>query len=93
MLCVVWIVNVRCVLGNPAYTMLCLNGQMTAYSIFMDGVIFYTVHLASVAWVFNSPTGDLVSSGETCLGPATNNIAEYHVVIGLLTEALDSDAS
>jgi ribonuclease HI len=29
----------------------------------------------------------VVSSGGICLGLATNNIAEYHVVIGLLTQA------
>jgi ribonuclease HI len=29
----------------------------------------------------------VVSSGGICLGPATNNMAEYHVVIGLLTQA------
>ena len=32
-----------------------------------------------------------MSSGGVCLGPFTNNLAEYHVVIGLLTEALDKD--
>ena len=28
-----------------------------------------------------------MSSGGVCLGSTTNNVAEYHVVIGLLTEA------
>ena len=29
----------------------------------------------------------MVSSGAVCIGPATNNIADYEAVIGLLTEA------
>ena len=33
----------------------------------------------------------MVSSGAVCLGPATNNITEYEVVIGLLTEAASQD--
>ena len=32
-----------------------------------------------------------MSSGGVCLGPSTNNLIEYHVVIGLLMEALDND--
>ena len=59
----------------------------------MDGASCYTLNLASTAWVLYSPTGDLVSSGGTCLGPATNNLVEYHAVIGLLTEALANNVS
>ena len=40
-----------------------------------------------------SPTGDLVSSGGTCLGPAMNNFARYHALIGLLTEYLTNGVS
>ena len=85
--------NVRCVLGKPAYIVLCLNGQMTTYSGFADGASRYTMNLASTAWVLYSPTDDLVSSGGTCLSPATNNLAKYHAMIGFLPEALTSNVS
>ena len=49
------------------------------------------MNLASAAWVMYSPTHDLVSSGAVCIGPATNNIAEYEEVIGLLIEAASRD--
>ena len=38
-----------------------------------------------------SPIGDLVSLGGTCLGPSTNNLAEYHAAIGFLMESLSND--
>ena len=44
------------------------NGQMTTFIGFANGANHYTLILASVAWVLYSPTGDLVSSGGTCLG-------------------------
>jgi len=59
---------------------------MSAYFGFAEGASRHTRNLASAAWVIYSPTGELISSGANCLGPATNNIAEYHAVIGLLTE-------
>ena len=45
-------------------------------------------YLASVAWVIDSPSGQLVSSGGACLGPATNNVVEYKTVIELLWDSL-----
>ena len=64
--------------------------QMAFYS-FADGACHHTFNLASTAWVLYSPSKYLVSSGAVCLGPATNNITEYEVVIGLLTEAASQD--
>ena len=55
---------------------------------FADGASRYARNLASAAWVVYSPTDELLSSGGIYLGPATNNVAEYRAVIGLLTEAL-----
>ena len=52
----------------------------------MDGASRHTQNIASAAWVIYH-SGELVSSGRICLGSTTNNIVEYHVVIGLLTEA------
>ena len=57
----------------------------------MDGANFYTLNIVSTAWVLYSPTGDLVSSGGVCLGPSTNNLTEYHAVIGLLMDVLAND--
>ena len=64
---------------------------MTTFTVFSNGANCYTINLALVAWILYSPTGDLLSLGCVCLGPSTNNLAEYHVMIGLLMEALDSD--
>ena len=59
--------------------------QMDFYG-FVDGACRHTLNLALVAWVLYSHVHDLVISGVVCIVPATNNIAEYQVVIGLLTE-------
>ena len=55
---------------------------------FADGASRYTRNLASAAWVVYSPTDELLSSGGVYLGPATNNVAEYRAIVGLLTEAI-----
>ena len=64
--------------------------QMDFYG-FADGACHHTLNLASAAWVLYSPTKDLVSLGAVCIGPTTNNIAEYEAVIGLLTEVSSQD--
>ena len=66
---------------------------MTTYFGFADGASRYTINLASTTWVLYSTTIDLVSSGGIFLGHATNNILEYHAVIGLLTKSLANDMS
>ena len=73
--------------------MLGLKEQMTTYSGFSDGTSWYTLNLASTCWVLYSPTSNLVRSGRNCLGPSTNNIADYYAVIGLLIEALTNGVS
>ena len=60
--------------------------QMDFYG-FIDGACRHTLKIALVAWVLFSLSHDLISLGGICIGPSTNNIAEYQVVIGLLTEA------
>ena len=64
---------------------------MTTFTGFSDSANRYTLNIASAVWVLYSPMGDLVSSGGVCLGPSTNNLVEYHAMIGLLTEALAND--
>ena len=58
------------------------------YIGFTDGVSYHTCNLASVVWVIYSPSGKLVAIGGTCLGPASNNVAEYRAIIELLWDAL-----
>ena len=58
---------------------------------FADGACRHTLNLALATWVLYSWDHDLISSGEVCIGPATNNIAEYRALIGLLTEAASQD--
>jgi ribonuclease HI len=53
---------------------------------FVDGTSRHTRNIASTTWVIYQ-FDEVVSSGGICLGPVTNNMAEYHVVIGLLTQA------
>ena len=62
-----------------------------AFYGFADGACYHNLNLALVSWVLYSPAHDLVSSGAICIGPAMNNIVEYEVVIGLLTEAASRD--
>jgi hypothetical protein len=45
-------------------------------------------NLASAAWAIYAPTNELVSVRGVCLGRATNNIAEYSVVIELLVDVI-----
>ena len=67
------------------------NAEQMPFYGFTDGAYRHTLNLASATWVLYSPTHDLVSSGAVCIGPSTNNIAEYRAVIGLLTEATSQD--
>ena len=62
-----------------------------AFYGFTNGACHHTLNLASAAWVLYSTAKDSVSSGAVCIGPATNNITEYEVVIGLLTEVASQD--
>ena len=58
------------------------------YIGFTDGASCHTCNLALAAWVIYSPLGQLVATGGTCLGLASNNVAEYRAVIELLWDAL-----
>ena len=58
------------------------------YIGFANGASRSTHNLASAAWAIYAPTNELVSLRGVCLGRATNNIAEYSVVIELLVDAI-----
>ena len=66
--------------------------QMSEHSLpyigFADGASRSTRNLASAAWAIYAPTNELISLRGICLGRATNNIAEYSVVIELLVDAI-----
>jgi ribonuclease HI len=65
-----------------------MSTEYSVYLRFADGAIRHTWNLASATWVFYSPEGLPVSSSGVCLGPSTNNVAEYSVVIELLHDAI-----
>lgn len=67
-----------------------MTSELLVYTGFVDGVIRHTLNLASVTWVIYEPSSQLLSSGSTCLGPSTNNIADYSDVIELLLEAMSN---
>ena len=54
---------------------------------FVDGSNQHIRSLTSTTWVIYSHSSQLISFGSACLGSATNNIAEYYVVIKLLSNA------
>lgn len=63
----------------------------TPYVGFADGACRSTRNLSSAAWVIYDPHGELVDLQGVCLGCTTNNVAEYSVVIELLTEDINLD--
>ena len=65
-----------------------MTSESVAYTKFADGASHHTSNLAFAAWVIYEPSGQLLSSGSTCLGPSTNNIAEYSAIIKLLLAAM-----
>ena len=64
-----------------------MTSESVVYTGFVDGASLHTLNLASAAWVIYEPSGQLLSYGSTCLGPSTNNIAEYSAIIELLLDA------
>ena len=61
--------------------------SLDPYLGFVDGASRSMRNIASAAWVLFDPSHRLVESGGICLGPATNNVAEYSSVIALLGAA------
>ena len=72
------------------FILICWLLQMSfeMYIGFADGASHQTCNLASAAWVIYSPSRQLVSAGGACLGPASNNVANYRAFIELLWDAL-----
>ena len=57
------------------------------YIGYADGANRSSQNVASAAWVIFSPSNKFLDSGDIFLGHATNNLAEYEVVIALMTNA------
>jgi ribonuclease HI len=54
---------------------------------YVDGASCWTQNLASAAWALYTPSHEMLHLSSICLGSATNNQAEYIVVIGFLANA------
>ena len=65
-----------------------MTSESLVHTGFANGASHHTLNLASVAWVIYEPSSQLLSSSSTCLGPSTNNIAEYSAIIELLLDAI-----
>ena len=59
----------------------------TYHISYADGASRWTQNLASPAWALYTPSHEMLHSSGICLGSATNNQAEYTIVIGLLVDA------
>lgn len=59
----------------------------STYIGYVDGSNNHTWNLAYATWAIFSTIDEMVSFGGMCLGPITNNVAEYNAVIKLITEA------
>ena len=81
--------GVRCKHLSADRVFLIVQMSITPFVGFADGASRSTRNLSSATWVIYDPAGELVNLQGVCLGPATNNIAEYSVVLELLTEAVD----
>jgi hypothetical protein len=65
-----------------------MSMESLVYLGFADEAICYTRNLAYATWFVYSPEGLLVPSAGICLGPSTNNVAKYSIVIDLLRDAI-----
>ena len=54
------------------------------YLGYVDGASHGSQNIASITWVIFTPKNQVLSSGGSFLGPATNNVAEYSASIELL---------
>jgi ribonuclease HI len=59
------------------------------YIGYVDGANRISQNVAYVAWVLFLPSNEFLDSRGIFLDRATNNIAEYEVVIALMTNAFD----
>lgn len=68
-----------------------LQMYATPHIGFTDGAFRSTQNISFVAWAIYNLHGELIDIQGICLGRTTNKIAEYSVVIELLSEAIFLD--
>ena len=83
--------DVLCEIFSSYWVLFAMQISISPYVSFMDGAFCSTKNLSSAAWVIYDPVGELIQLQGICLGPATNNVAKYSVVLELLTEAINLD--
>ena len=81
--------GVLCKHFSAHWVFLIVQMFVTPYVGFADGASRSTRNLSSAAWVIYDPAGELINLQGVCLGPTTNNVAEYSVVLELLTEVVN----
>ena len=81
--------DVLCEIFSAYWVLLVLQMFITPYVGFTDGASRSTKSLSSTVLVIYNPTGELINLQGICLGQNTNNVAEYSVVLELLTEAVN----
>jgi len=65
-----------------------MSDLLESFVGYADGASHSSQNLSSVAWAIFDPSGELVSFGEVCIGRSMNNIAEYSMLIELLSNAI-----
>ena len=65
-----------------------MSDPLESFVVYADGASRSTRNLSSVAWAIFDPRGELVSFRGICIGRSTNNIAEYNMLIELLSDAI-----
>jgi ribonuclease HI len=66
-----------------------MSWSISIFIGFMDGANpSHSKPFFHCTWVIYSPMGQLVTSGGACLGPTTNNVVEYSIMIELLRDSI-----
>ena len=81
--------GVLCKCFYAYWVFLIVQMSITPYVGFTDGASHSTRNLSLAAYVIYDPTGELVNLQGVCLGPATNNVAEYSAIFELLNEVVN----
>ena len=81
--------GVLCKRFSAYWVFLIMQMSITPYLGFVDGASRSTRNLSSATQVIYDPAGELVNLQGVCLGPATKNVTEYSVILGLLIEAVN----
>ena len=81
--------GLRCKRLSADQVFLIVEMSVTPFVGFADGASRSTRNLSSVAWVIYNPAGELVNLQGICLGPTTNNVAEYSAILEFLNEVVN----